>query len=50
MTPEMLFYCLKLESCYLQSGAIRGNLKEVKEAGDRIKRILAELEALKTEK
>ena len=47
---EMVFHCLKLESCYLQSGAIRGNYKEVKDAGERIEKILAELETLKPEK
>lgn len=47
---SMLFYCLKLESCYLQSGAIRGNYKEVKDAGERIEKILVELEKLKLNK
>ena len=46
----MVFYRLKLESCYLQSGAIRGNYKEVKDAGQRIEKILVELEKLKVEK
>lgn len=41
---SMLFYELKLESCYLQSGSIKGDFKAVKEAAERITDLIKKLE------
>lgn len=40
----MLYYQLKLESCYLQSGSIKGDFKAVKEAAERITNLIKKLE------
>ena len=40
----MLYYQLKLESCYLQSGSIKSDFKAVKEAAERITDLVKKLE------
>lgn len=40
----MVYYQLKLESCYLQSGSIKGDFKAVKGAADRIANLIKRLE------
>lgn len=40
----ILYYQLKLESCYLQSGSIKGDFKAVKEAAERITCLIKKLE------
>lgn len=40
----MMFYQLKLESCYLQSGSIKGDFKAVKDAAERITDLVKRLE------
>lgn len=40
----MMFYQLKLESCYLQSGSIKGDFKVVKDAAERITNLVKRLE------
>ncbi len=40
---SMLFYELKLESCYLQSASIKENEKNVRAAAERIARLIKKL-------
>ena len=40
----MMFYQLKLESCYLQSGSIKGDFKVVKDAAERSTNLVKRLE------
>lgn len=40
---SILYYQLKLESCYLQSGSIKEDFKAVKEAADRITKLVKQL-------
>lgn len=40
---SMLFYQLKLESCYLQSASIKENEKDVKAAAERIGELVKKL-------
>ena len=40
---SMIFYQLKLESCYLQSASIKENEKDVKAAAERIGELVKKL-------